>query len=115
MKKFLLLFCFFILFAAFESNAQVSCTNLQTWNSATIYFANDQITFNGNLYKAKWYTQNQIPGDIYGPWAYIGSCTGSGGSSTICSGIPQWTSTGVFQTGNEAVYNGTKYIAKWYT
>lgn len=46
----------------------------------------------------------------------MGSCSGSGGStSTGCSGLPQWTSAGVFQTGNETVYNGTKYIAKWYT
>lgn len=58
MKRILLLLCFFIVFTALKSNAQVSCTNYIAWNSATVYFANDQITYNGNLYKAKWYTQN---------------------------------------------------------
>lgn len=96
--------------------AQLSCSGVSNWNSSLVYWANDQVSYNGNLYKAKWYTQNQTPGDIYGPWAFLGSCNGAGGSSgTSCASVPTWNTSDAYNQDTEVIYNSKKYKAKWYT
>lgn len=32
------------------------------WDPKTVYVANDKVTYNGNLYRAKWWTLGDIPG-----------------------------------------------------
>ncbi|PSL44911.1 chitinase [Chitinophaga niastensis] len=39
--------------------------------------------------------------------------TGSGGNT--CNGIPVWSSSSTYVAGNQAVYNGKVYNAKWWT
>ncbi|WP_199775532.1 carbohydrate-binding protein [Microbulbifer pacificus] len=43
------------------------------WDSSAIYVTDDQATYQGTIYRAKWWTQNNLPtaGD---PWEAIGSC-----------------------------------------
>lgn len=59
------------------------------WSSSTVYVAGDQVTYQGNTYQAKWWTQGNTPGAIVvndwdTPWKLIatGSSTGSTGEST---------------------------------
>lgn len=42
-----------------------------SWSADKIYHAGDRATFNGVLYEAQWWTQNNEPGAKYGPWVAI--------------------------------------------
>lgn len=47
------------------------------WVAATAYVAGNQVSRNGNLYSAKWWTQNEDPvtnSCQYCPWALVGPC-----------------------------------------
>lgn len=37
-------------------------TLLNAWDSETIYTGGEEVVFNGKIYKAKWWTQNEEPG-----------------------------------------------------
>ncbi|MGL6041680.1 MAG: carbohydrate-binding protein, partial [Deefgea sp.] len=46
------------------------------WNSATAYTGGQSVTYAGQDYKAKWWTQNNVPGtEQWGPWELVGTGT----------------------------------------
>jgi len=48
----------------------VSAVAAPAWNSATVYTGGEIVTYAGQDYKAKWWTQGNVPGtDQWGPWA----------------------------------------------
>lgn len=51
--------------------AGVSCPD--AWVPASIYVGGDQVTFDGQIYEAKWWTQNNQPGNG-GVWKHISPC-----------------------------------------
>lgn len=55
----------------FEEGSSSSCP--APWDSSAIYVTDDQATYQGVIYRAKWWTQNDLPtgGD---PWEPIGIC-----------------------------------------
>ncbi|MGI5243957.1 ExeM/NucH family extracellular endonuclease [Dactylosporangium sp. CA-139066] len=76
------------------------------WSKSTVYNAGDKVSYNGSTWQALWWTQNQAPGDPYGPWQQI---------VTSPDGTAVWTASRVFTTGDVVVYQGKKYVAKWWT
>lgn len=52
-----------------------SCTGIAPWNSTTAYTGGSQVTYNGSLWQAKWWTYNDIPGGAAGVWTRISSCS----------------------------------------
>ncbi|KIY73425.1 carbohydrate-binding module family 5 protein [Cylindrobasidium torrendii FP15055 ss-10] len=58
-----------------------SCGGVSAWNSATVYVGGDQVSYNGRLWTAGWWTQNDIPGqpDKNGDGAFVwkdqGACS----------------------------------------
>ncbi|OIJ65330.1 chitinase [Streptomyces mangrovisoli] len=45
------------------------------WNSSSVYVAGDEVSYNGHNWKAKWWTQNEVPtGTDWGPWQDEGAC-----------------------------------------
>ena len=56
------------------------CTALQ-WNASSIYVEGNQVSHDGHLWEAKWWTQNEDPGSTgqWGVWEDLGTC---GNSST---------------------------------
>ncbi|MFC4336762.1 lytic polysaccharide monooxygenase [Salininema proteolyticum] len=46
------------------------------WNADDAYLGGDQVSFNGDLYTAKWWTQGQEPGSTgeWGVWEHNGAC-----------------------------------------
>ncbi|AJR07869.1 sugar-binding protein [Photobacterium gaetbulicola] len=54
---------------SFEAGA--SCP--VAWDSNAVYVAGDQVTYNGTVYEAKWWTSGNQP-DLGGPWQAIASC-----------------------------------------
>ena len=47
----------------------VSAMAASAWNSASVYVAGDVVSYANKDYKAKWWTQGNVPGaDQWGPW-----------------------------------------------
>jgi 5'-nucleotidase len=64
------------------------------------------VYYQGSTWKALWWTQNQTPGDPYGPWQQI---------LTAADGTAIWTPSRVFTAGDTVLYQGKKYVAQWWT
>ena len=63
------------------SVAAYDCTNLEQWQSSSVYNGGDQVQHNQNAYQANWWTQNQNPeshSDQYQEWSLLGACDGDG-------------------------------------
>ncbi len=50
-----------------------SCT-AAAWSSATAYTGGAVVSYNGDQWTAKWWTQNDTPGDAAGVWTNDGPC-----------------------------------------
>ena len=50
------------------------CTDA-AWSSTATYTGGAKVSHNGNIFEAKWWTQNNVPGaEQWGPWKLIGAC-----------------------------------------
>jgi chitinase len=56
---------------------QQTCTD-PAWQASAIYVNGDQVSHNGHAWRAKWWTQGEVPGTTgeWGVWADLGACTG---------------------------------------
>ena len=66
-----------------------------------------QVSYNDNIYKAKWWTSGDKPG-ASDPWAFVSTC--SGGAAPVAA----WSATTIYTVGTKAIYNGVTYTAKWW-
>ncbi|WP_078579508.1 cellulase family glycosylhydrolase [Salipaludibacillus agaradhaerens] len=87
------------------------------WDPNQIY-TNEIVYHNGQLWQAKWWTQNQEPGDPYGPWEPLKSDPDSGEPDPTPPSDPgenpAWDPTQIYT--DEIVYhNGQLWQAKWWT
>jgi chitodextrinase len=76
------------------------------WNASTVYNNGDLVAFGASNWQASWWTQNQQPGDPYGPWQEMVS---------DADGTIVWTASRTFVGGEVVVYGGRHYQAKWWT
>ncbi|KAF9648538.1 class III chitinase [Thelephora ganbajun] len=54
------------------------CSGVPAWTSTAVFTGGQMAVYNGRLYKAKWWTQGDIPGtSADGPWADSGACGGA--------------------------------------
>lgn len=90
--------------AAVEAALRVEV--LRAWTATQIYNTNEAVIYNGTRWVASWWTQNQKPGDVNGPWQE---------QITAPDGTIVWTASRIF-TGNEVVvHQGVTYRAQWWT
>ena len=75
------------------------------WDKGIVYVEGNQTRFEGSLYKAKWWTRGDLPGDS-AVWKLVKSAA---------TGVPQWRTTNVYVAGDQVIYNGNLYEAKWWT
>lgn len=52
-----------------------ACAGISAWNATTAYTGGQQVTYNGSLWQAKWWTYNDIPGGAAGVWTLLSSCS----------------------------------------
>ncbi|KAI3604594.1 glycoside hydrolase family 18 protein [Moniliophthora roreri] len=50
------------------------CSGVAAWSSAVAYTGGSQVTYNGHLWTAKWWTQADTPGGGAGVWTDNGAC-----------------------------------------
>jgi chitinase len=57
--------------------AAAACT-APAWSSTAIYTNGNQVTYQGRTYRAKWWTQGEVPGTTgeWGVWVDLGACDG---------------------------------------
>jgi chitinase len=47
-------------------------SGVSTWSSSAVYTGGQRVSYNGAVYEAKWWTQNNVPGsDQWGPWKLV--------------------------------------------
>ena len=51
-----------------------SCTGVAAWVSTKAYVGGNKVTYNGSLWQAKWWTENDVPGGAAGVWTSTGKC-----------------------------------------
>ncbi|MEN7548190.1 glycosyl hydrolase family 18 protein [Rapidithrix thailandica] len=80
---------------------QVSGCTTPAWDANTVYVGGNQASHNGNLYRAKWWTQGDEPGTSgpWGPWEDLGPCGNavqalSESSQDLAEGIPSQNAVG---------------------
>jgi len=76
------------------------------YNPRLVYLAGDKVSYNGAVWLASWWTQNQQPGNPFGPWQEI---------ATAEDGTALWTASRTFVEGDVAEYQSKKYVAQWWT
>ncbi|HEY3869433.1 MAG TPA: glycoside hydrolase family 19 protein, partial [Actinocrinis sp.] len=108
-----------VTFAATVVPAQAATSCAAAWNSSTAYTGGEQVSYNGDDWTAKWWTQGDIPGNNgQDVWTDDGACSGGGssgggsGSGGSCS-YPAWVAGQYYDVGAIVTYtaNGQLYIA----
>ena len=51
-----------------------ACAGIAAWSPTTAYTGGSEVTYNGSLWQAKWWTYNDVPGGAAGVWTLISSC-----------------------------------------
>ena len=52
----------------------ITVRDVPAWGSSTVYTEGNQVSYHGSTWLASWWTQNQAPGDPYGPWQEMLVC-----------------------------------------
>ncbi|WP_433366634.1 carbohydrate-binding protein [Actinoplanes sp. CA-142083] len=89
-----------------QAAVTVTVTLPPAWSARTVYRGGEQVTYQGRVYLASWWTLDQRPGDAYGAWQEIALTEG---------GDALWTASRIFNAGEKAVYQGRTYKALWWT
>ena len=80
-------------------------TPAAAWSPSPAYNQGDLVSFEGITYKAKWWTQNEKPGQAWGAWE----------EQSSLSGPQPWSNSKVYNAGDLAIFNGRLYQARWWT
>ncbi len=76
-----------------SSSSVSGCSGYVTYTGGNVYVKDDTIIYNGQIFRARWWTQNEIPSTGgSGVWELIGPC-GSSTSSSIRSSSSSYQST----------------------
>lgn len=122
------------------------------WDSKTVYTGGQVVSYQGKDYKAKWWTQGNVPGaEQWGPWELVSGTTvpttaptatpvataaptkaPTAAPTTAPTAAPTsapttapttppassctttWNSSTAYQGGQQVVYNGNTFEAKWW-
>jgi chitinase len=120
--------------------ASTSAFAATAWNSSTVYTGGEIVTYQGKDYKAKWWTQGNVPGtEQWGPWelqsgSVTPTATPVAPTATPVAATPTpvaptatptpavgncanaaWAESSIYVGGNLVSYNGRNYKAKWWT
>ncbi|WP_156760320.1 immune inhibitor A domain-containing protein [Microbacterium karelineae] len=77
------------------------------WSATATYTGGEIVTFDGSEWLATWYAHGDEPGDVNGPWQELGT--------ENADGVPAWTESRIFNTGDVVTFDGAEFEAKWWT
>ncbi len=93
-------------FEAAQGSVTVTVNAPPQWSASKVYNDKDTVSYQGKVYRASWYTQNQKPGDPTGPWQELAMNE---------AGATVWTPSRIFTAGDVVVHQGKVFKARWYT
>lgn len=57
------------------TSGTVSCAGVAAWQTGVAYVGGDEVTYDGDLWTANWWSESDVPGGDSGDWANSGVCT----------------------------------------
>ncbi|MEV6523679.1 glycosyl hydrolase family 18 protein [Longispora sp. NPDC051575] len=88
--------------------------SVAAWNAATVYSGGQQASYNGRVWKAKWWTQGETPG-VAAVWENISACGPATSSPPGTCTAAAWNAATAYSGGSVVSHSGKKYRAKWWT
>lgn len=94
------------------------------WQSDQTYVAGTRIVQHHNVYVAKWWTQGDVPDDptidqSSSPWELVGPVLPGEKPETAiklpAGTYPMWKDSTVYTKNQRVLFDGTAFIAKWWT
>lgn len=79
---------------------------LRAWTATQAYNTGEAVIHDGSRWVASWWTKNQKPGDVYGPWQQ---------QVVAADGTAVWTASRTFGAGDVVTHKEVRYTAKWWT
>lgn len=76
-----------------SSGGSTSCNGVAVWSSTTTYVGGNQVTYDGQLWTASWWTYNDTPGGAAGVWVSNGDCASLNIASIVTTATPAATLT----------------------
>ncbi|EGN97801.1 glycoside hydrolase family 18 protein [Serpula lacrymans var. lacrymans S7.3] len=61
--------------ASTSATSSTACSGIAAWSSSAVYTAGDEVSYNGNIYTANYWTESNIPSGTSGSWTEVSSCT----------------------------------------
>src|SRR5690625_1210949 len=93
-----------------EASAPVTVvTDPHQWDADLTYRASDQVSYDGRVFVAQWWTRGQRPGEPTGAWAELGDEVNYGEHD-----VRRWTPSWVYTGGEPVVHEGQLYEAAWW-
>lgn len=78
---------------------------IPVWSAEQAYTTGQVISYQGTQYRARWWTQGDVPQTGgWGPWELIST-----------AGVPYWSAQQTYVAGQEASHEGKIYRARWWT
>jgi len=100
------------------TTTQAAGCSAAAWSATGTYTTGTQVSYNGHLYTAQWWSQNNVP-TTGAPWTDNGACSGNGATSTPvpggCGSTAAYSSTTAYSGGAKVTYGGFIYTAQWWT
>ena len=90
-----------------DSGSGVDCSGVSEWQSDVAYSGGDQVTYNGDLFTAEWWTKNDPPDDDKSVWTLEGACDGSGGGGNTAPSASFTASSTSPSTGETVDFDGS--------
>lgn len=101
------IFALFFMFLCSAAVAnEVDCNNLPVWSATAVYTGGAEVQYNGNKYRANYWTQNNNPeqySDPYEHWTNVGPCDGSGSNEAPSVSISQPLNGSKFTAGDHVL------------
>ncbi|CAO3589663.1 unnamed protein product [Absidia cylindrospora] len=112
--------------------SNLSCGSVSAWSDTAVYKSGDQVAYNHQIFKAGWWTLNDIPGGAVGVWTAVDSCTSQskllapksvdmekdttfGSPSTpSCKSAAQWRPSVEYKEGTKVIHSGNIYVSTWW-
>ena len=92
------------------------------WQPQASYVQGYKVVRSGYVYEARWYNSGSDPAATTDPWTSPWTLLGPvlvgdhpPTTTTVPAGTyPEWSTTGVYRSGDRVLYRGQPYQAKWY-
>lgn len=102
----ILTFCFLTLAFTAIGADEIDCSGLSEWEASAVYTGGAEVQYNGNKYRANYWTQNNNPeeySDPYEHWTNLGACDGGGDNASPFVNISQPLNGATFTAGGNVL------------